>query len=73
MKENQASLTAMMVAYQRAYHSRHASNKIFDDFLAYDLIPEEKRKQIEQINADYFVKYFTPEYSTECFTSEYLL
>ena len=48
MKENQASFTAMLVAYMRAYHSIHATDKIFDDFLAYDLIPEEKRALIEQ-------------------------
>jgi O-methyltransferase involved in polyketide biosynthesis len=48
MKENQASFTALMVAYMRAYHSMHETPKIFDDFLAYDLIPEEKRSLIEQ-------------------------
>ena len=48
MKENQASFTAMSVAYMRAYHSMHDTPKIFDDFLAYDLIPEEKRALIEQ-------------------------
>ena len=48
MQENQASFTAMSVAYMRAYHSMHDTPKIFDDFLAYDLIPEEKRALIEQ-------------------------
>ena len=48
VKENQASFTAMTVAYMRAYHSIHATDKIFDDFLAYELIPEEKRALIEQ-------------------------
>ena len=48
MKENQASFTAMSVAYMRAYHSMHDTPKIFDDFLAYDLIPVEKRALIEQ-------------------------
>ncbi len=48
MNENQASFTAMMVAYMRAYHSMHDIPKIFDDFLAYDLIPEQKRALIEQ-------------------------
>ena len=48
MKENQASLTAISVAYMRAYHARHAADKIFDDFLAYDIIPEDKLEQIEQ-------------------------
>jgi methyltransferase (TIGR00027 family) len=48
MKENQASFTALSVAYMRAYHTMHEIPKIFDDFLAYDLIPEEKRALIEQ-------------------------
>jgi methyltransferase (TIGR00027 family) len=48
VKENQASFTSMVVAYIRAYHSIHDTNKIFDDFLAYELIPEEKRALIEQ-------------------------
>ncbi len=48
MKEDQASFTAMSVAYMRAYHSLHAKNKIFDDYLAYNLIPNEKIALIEQ-------------------------
>jgi len=38
----------MMVAYMRAYHAIHTMDKIFDDFLAYDLIPQDKRELIEQ-------------------------
>ena len=48
MKENQASFTAMSVAYMRALHAMYDAPKIFDDFLAYDLIPKEKRVLIEQ-------------------------
>jgi methyltransferase (TIGR00027 family) len=48
MKENQASFTAIGAAYLRAYHAIHSTDKIFDDFLAYDLIPEENRALIEQ-------------------------
>jgi len=48
MKEDQASFTAMLVAYMRAYHAMHDTPKIFDDFLAYRLIPEDKRALIEQ-------------------------
>ena len=54
MKENQASYTAKSVAYMRAYHSIHATDKIFDDFLAYDLIPEENRALIEQHLIEYY-------------------
>jgi methyltransferase (TIGR00027 family) len=48
MKDNQVSFTSLLVAYMRAYHTMHDTQKIFDDFLAYDLIPKEKRELIEQ-------------------------
>ncbi|MFC4075945.1 class I SAM-dependent methyltransferase [Salinithrix halophila] len=48
MKENQVSLTAIMTAYLRAYHATNDAPKIFDDFLAERLIPEERRALIEQ-------------------------
>lgn len=48
MKENQASFTAMMTAYMRSYHTMYITPKIFDDFLAYSLVPEERRILIEQ-------------------------
>lgn len=47
MEENQISLTAIMGAYLRAYHSMYDDPKIFDDFLAYEMIPEENRRLIE--------------------------
>lgn len=49
MKDNQASFTAMMLAYMRAYHTKHDTTKIFDDLLAYDLIPEEKKHWLNNI------------------------
>lgn len=48
MKEDQASLSAMTTAYIRALHSMHDTPKIFDDFLAYLLIPQEVLALIEQ-------------------------
>src|SRR5271157_4852213 len=57
MKENQVSFTAMMVAYMRAYHAMNNTDKIFDDFLAYYLISEEKRTLIEQHFEQYFTGY----------------
>ena len=48
MNENQASFSAMTTAYIRAYHSMHDTPKIFDDFLAYRLIPQEVRELIER-------------------------
>ena len=38
MKKNQACFTAILVAYMRAFHSMHTTNKILDDYLAYNLI-----------------------------------
>ncbi|MDR4999843.1 class I SAM-dependent methyltransferase [Brevibacillus parabrevis] len=48
MKENQVSLTAIISAYIRGYHAMNETPKIFDDFLALALIPEERRTLIEQ-------------------------
>ncbi len=48
MEEKQLSLTAIMSAYLRAYHSLHDNPKIFDDFLAHCVIPEERQALIEQ-------------------------
>lgn len=48
LETNQVSLTAIMTAYIRAYHAMNDVPKIFDDFLAYRLIPEERRTLIEQ-------------------------
>jgi methyltransferase (TIGR00027 family) len=48
MKEGQFSLTALVVAYIRGYHSTHDSLKVFDDHLAYSLLTDEIREKIEQ-------------------------
>jgi methyltransferase (TIGR00027 family) len=43
MQENQASITALITAYTRAYHAAQASPRIFDDFIAGQLFtPEEQ-------------------------------
>ena len=57
MRENQFSISAMMTAYIRAYHSMHDTPKIFDDFLAYRIIPHEVRTLIERgLNKDKLFK-----------------
>jgi methyltransferase (TIGR00027 family) len=48
LKANQISITAIMTAYIRAYHSANDDPVIFNDSLAYELIPEERRNLIEQ-------------------------
>jgi methyltransferase (TIGR00027 family) len=48
MGENQVSRTALWNAYLRAYHAIHDTPKIFDDFLAYHLLAEEKRASFDK-------------------------
>jgi methyltransferase (TIGR00027 family) len=48
MKANQISVTAIMTAYIRAYHATNDDPVIFNDSLAYQLIPEERCNLIEQ-------------------------
>ena len=48
MNENKASFTAMMTAYMRAYYAMHSTEKVFDDFLAFQLLPKEKQSLVEQ-------------------------
>lgn len=48
LKEDKCSFTALLCAYVRAYHARNDSPCLFDDSLAYDLIPEDTRASLEQ-------------------------
>jgi methyltransferase (TIGR00027 family) len=48
MEQNQVSMTAIMTAYIRSFHALYDAPKIFDDFLAYHLLSEERRAIIEQ-------------------------
>jgi methyltransferase (TIGR00027 family) len=61
----------------RAYHATHETPKIFDDFLAYDLILEEKRSLIEQYLTPWDKQLNDPEGIESCFdpkfTSEFLI
>ncbi len=43
MNENQVSITALVCAFTRAYHSENDSPKIFDDFLAASLFPPDEK------------------------------
>lgn len=42
MEQNQASMTAVVSAFCRAYHALYDSPKIFDDFLARDMLTDEQ-------------------------------
>lgn len=48
MEQNQISLTAIMTSFMRGFHARYDTPKIFDDFLAWNLLPQERRAIIEQ-------------------------
>ncbi|MCY7919995.1 class I SAM-dependent methyltransferase [Bacillus vallismortis] len=48
MKKNESSLTSLISAYARAYHSQYDTSLIFDDFIAKDLINEEEFTNISK-------------------------
>ncbi|MCR8981163.1 class I SAM-dependent methyltransferase [Brevibacillus laterosporus] len=46
MKKNESSLTSLISAFGRAYHSKYDTPKIFDDFIAKDLITQREFSDI---------------------------
>lgn len=46
MKQNESSITSLISAFARAYHSEHDTPLIFDDFLAKQLITPEEQGMI---------------------------
>ena len=49
MIENTESITAKICSFIRAYHSNYEKNKIFDDYLAYELMGKEEYEEIGQL------------------------
>ena len=49
MIDDMESVTAKLCSFARAYHSNHEKNKIFDDYLAYDLMGKEEYDEIGQL------------------------
>ena len=49
MIETQESITAKLCSFARAYHSNIGRKKIFDDYLAYDLMGKEEFEEIGQL------------------------
>lgn len=47
MNKGEASVTSLVSAFGRAYHSEFDSPKIFDDYVAKDLILQKERNNIE--------------------------
>lgn len=60
MTEKQAGLSAIGMAYMRAYHAIHDTPKIFDDFLATGLFAPEELAQTDQTWAG-LLQYTDPE------------
>lgn len=48
MKKNESSLTSLISAFGRAYHSKYDTPKIFDDFVAKDLITQKEFRDIRE-------------------------
>jgi methyltransferase (TIGR00027 family) len=48
MKKNEFSVTSLVSAFSRAYHSKFDSPKIFDDFIANDLISSKEMTEISE-------------------------
>lgn len=48
MKQNESSLTSLISAFARAYHSKYDTPKIFDDFIAKDLISQKEFSEIRE-------------------------
>ncbi|MCG7346281.1 class I SAM-dependent methyltransferase [Sporosarcina sp. ACRSL] len=48
MKQNEASITALVSAFSRAYHSQHDQPIIFNDYIAKDLLTEKEFSMISE-------------------------
>lgn len=49
MIDTQESITAKLCSFARAYHSNYGRQKIFDDYLAYDMMGKEEYEEIGQL------------------------
>lgn len=47
--DTRESMTAKICSFVRAYHSNYGKHKIFDDYLAYDMMGKEEYEEIEQL------------------------
>jgi methyltransferase (TIGR00027 family) len=65
MDDNQVSKTAMGTAFMRAYHAAHDRPRIFDDFLAQQLITAEELRIIEERHLAAFQR-FDPAGAASC-------
>ena len=62
----QASMTAKLCSFARAYHSMLGKNKIFDDYLAYDIIGKDEYDRIgDLLKGQAEAAHHTPMYGFE--------
>jgi len=55
MIDTKESVTAKICSFARAYHSNYSKQKIFDDYLAYDMMGKEEYDAISQQLEQYFI------------------
>lgn len=55
MIDTKESVTAKICSFARAYHSNYCKQKIFDDYLAYDMMGKEEYDAISQQLEQYFI------------------
>lgn len=61
MIDTQESITAKLCSFARAYHSNSEKQKIFDDYLAYDMMGKEEYEEIGQlIEHDFMASEYNP-------------
>ncbi len=65
METDKASMTALGVAYLRAWHFRHHEPKVFSDSCAWDLITDEERESFNEIVLEAFARYRPGEVSDD--------
>ncbi|MEY8000015.1 class I SAM-dependent methyltransferase [Clostridium sp. Mt-5] len=58
---NQKSMTALVSAFSRAYHSVQNEEKVFDDYLAKDILTQDEYEQIAS-NMSKGIKFFNPSF-----------
>lgn len=49
MVNNRESITAKLCSFARAYHSNYSENKIYDDYLAFDLMGKKQYEEMGQL------------------------
>lgn len=49
MRQAEASVTAKICSFTRAYHSKYALNKVYDDYLAYEMIGEREFELMKEM------------------------